>query len=294
MHLSNHQEIDQSKRNSFFSITIHQLAKNKIALACLGYIIILLLMVIFAPLVTKYDPTEMNADVARQPPNAQHFFGTDEGGRDVFSRVIYGGRISLRVGFVSTALTVLIGLPFGMIAGFYGGTAQFAILRLMDLLMTFPGILLAMVVVAVLGRGVDQVMVAVGVAHVPTFIRIVNSAVISVKENDYITAARSVGARDLHLVTRHIFPNILAPIIVIITLYVASGLLSASSLSFLGLGAQPPSPEWGAMISRGRYAISNSPWLITFPGLAIASVVISFNILGDALRDALDPYIRAR
>ena len=283
-----------SKPRSFFQITAQQFAKNRLALACLIYISLLILMVIFAPIITKYDPTEMDADVAKQPPSGQHFFGTDEGGRDTFSRVIYGGRISLRVGFISMALTVLVGLPIALMAGYYGGSFQFLILRLTDLLMTFPGILLALIVVAVLGRGVDQVMVAVGLANVPTFIRIVNSSVISVKENEYITAAKSLGANDIRILWSHILQNILAPIIVMLTLYTASGLLAASSLSFLGLGAQPPSPEWGALISSGRYGIRNEPWLIAFPGLAIASVVISFNILGDTLRDALDPYIRAR
>ena len=281
-------------RNNYLILTLRQISKNKLAVAATIYLLAVILIIIMADVIAPFDPTEMHMEDSLVAPNATYKFGTDDAGRDIFSRVIYGGRISLRVGFISAAIAMTLGLPLGLASGFYGGKVQTIILRAMDIMLAFPSLLLALIVVAILGKGVEQVMIAVGIANVPTFVRVVNSSVISTKENEYIMAGRLIGASDYRLITRHVLPNIVAPIIVMATLYVAGGILSASSLSFLGLGAQPPSPEWGAMISRGRQNLRLSPWMSTYPGLAISSIVISFNVIGDALRDALDPWIRAR
>ena len=275
-------------------LTIEQLLRNKLAVAALIYLFVFMILIIFAGKVAPFDPVEIHPRDSLLAPNETYIFGTDDSGRDIFSRILHGGKISVRVGFISTTISLLIGVPLGLLSGFNGGKLQFLILRIMDIMLAFPGILLALVVVSILGRGVNQVMVAVGIGNIPTVVRVVNGAVISAKECEYVTAAKCIGAKNSRIMTRHILPNVLAPIIVIATMNIASGLLSASSLSFLGLGAQPPSPEWGAMISRGRMNLRMSPWMSTYPGLAIASIVISFNTIGDALRDALDPWIRAR
>lgn len=284
----------KTKPQSFTLLTLRQMSKNKGAMLCAAFLLFMILIAIFAPFVAPYDPLEIHPIDSMKPPDENYLFGTDEVGRDILSRVIFGARISLRVGFISAAISTGLGLILGLTAGFYGGAIGFIILRIMDLFLAFPGILLALVVVAILGPGIEQVMIAVGVAQVPTFVRVVYGAVLSCKENEYVTAAVMSGSKDLRIVLRYILPNIMAPIIVMSTLYVASGIFSASSLSFLGLGAQPPSPEWGAMVSRGRHNLRLAPWMSTYPGLAIALVVVSINIVGDALRDALDPWIRAR
>lgn len=281
-------------RNNYLILTLRQIFKNKLAVAATIYLLAFITIIILADVIAPFDPTEMHMEDTLVGPNATYKFGTDDSGRDIFSRVLYGGRISLRVGFISAGIAISLGLPLGLASGFYGGNTQTIILRAVDVMLAFPSLLLALIVVAILGKGVDQVMIAVGIANVPTFVRVVNSSVITMKENEYIMAGRVIGASDFRLVTRHVLPNIVAPVIVMATLYVAGGILSASSLSFLGLGAQPPSPEWGAMISRGRHNLRLSPWMSTFPGLAIASIVISLNVIGDALRDALDPWMRAR
>lgn len=287
-------DFDDIKKESMFKLTVKQILKNKLATASLIYILAFLLVIIFAKVIAPYDPVEMHPDFPETPPNAQFLFGTDESGRDILSRVIYGGRISIRVGLISTAISMLFGLPLGLIAGYFGGRAGSVILRIMDIMLAFPGILLALLVVSILGRGVDQVMVAVGIGNIPTIVRVIYSAVLQTREAEYIMAARVIGCDDKRIIIKQILPNVLAPIIVIATMNIASGLLSASSLSFLGLGAQPPSPEWGAMIARGRQNLRVSPWMSIFPGFAIASIVIAFNSLGDALRDAMDPWVRAR
>jgi peptide/nickel transport system permease protein len=255
-------------------------------------ILVLLLMAgsaIFAPLIAPYDPLRVNTRNTLAPPSAKHWFGTDDLGRDVFSRVVYGGRISLRVGFIAATISMAGGLLLGLLAGFFGGRVSFLILRAMDLLLAFPGLLLALVIVGTLGPGLDNIMIAVGVGAIPIFTRVVYGVVLQVKQNDYVSAATALGSTDARIIWRHIIPNVLAPVIVLFTLQVGAAIFSASSLSFLGLGAQPPSPEWGAMVSRGRHELRDAMWMSTFPGLAIATVILSINVLGDSLRDALDP-----
>lgn len=254
-----------------------------------AFLAVVALMAIFAPYVAPYDPLDVNLRAVLQPPSAQHWFGTDDLGRDIFSRVVWGGRVSLRVGILSALIATFGGVLLGLISGYVGGVVSQLILRAMDLLLAFPGLLLALVIVATLGPSLDNVMIAVGIGSIPIFTRVVHGAVLAEKGNDYLQAARGLGARDLRIVIRHIFPNVVAPIIVLFTLQVGSSIFSASSLSFIGLGAQPPSPEWGAMVSRGRHELSTALWMSTFPGLAIALVILSINLVGDTLRDVLDP-----
>ncbi|MBV7334505.1 ABC transporter permease [Chloroflexi bacterium TSY] len=273
---------------------LQQLLRNRAAVVGLLFLGMVILCAIFAPQVAPYDPIEINASNTLQPPSRDHWFGTDNTGCDVFSRVIWGARISLRVSLISSGISTMAGTVLGIISGFYGGLLSFLILRLMDLLLAFPGVLLAVVIVATLGPSLDNVMIAVGISAIPRFTRVVHSSTLSVKESDYTLSAVAIGGRNLQVMLRHILPNIMAPVIVLGTLQVGAAIFGAASLSFIGLGAQPPTPEWGAMVSRGRHTLRDAIWLSTFPGLAIALVVIAINIVGDALRDALGPRIRER
>ena len=244
---------------------------------------------LFAPYIAPYDPLEVDIRNTLQAPNSEHWFGTDDLGRDVFSRVVWGGRITLGVGVFSALIATLGGLILGLISGYAGGFVSQFILRAMDLLLAFPGLLLALVIVATLGPSLVNVMIAVGIGSVPIFTRVIHSAVVSIKNNDYLQAAKALGGNNIRIVIRHILPNVIAPIIILFTLQVGSAIFSASSLSFIGLGAQPPSPEWGAMVSRGRYTLREAMWMSTYPGLTIALVILAINLVGDALRDILDP-----
>ena len=271
-----------------------QIIRNRAAVVGGLLLLLIVLCAVFAPRIAPYDPLDIDAYNTHQPPSTDHWFGTDDTGRDVFSRVIWGARISLRVGLISAGISTLAGLLLGLSSGYYGGALSFLILRLMDLLLAFPGVLLALVIVATLGPSLDNVMIAVGVSAIPTFTRVIHSSVLSIKDHDYVHSAIVVGCRDSRIITRHMIPNILAPVIVLSTLEVGSARLGAASLSVIGLGAQPPTPEWGAMCSRGRVSLRHAVWMSTFPGLAIALVVIAINMVGDALRDALDPRMYVR
>lgn len=254
-----------------------------------GFLLFVFLVSLFAPLIAPYDPIRIDLLSAELPPSREHLFGTDDVGRDVFSRVVWGGRVSLSMGFTAAAISTILGLFFGLLSGYYEGRLGFLILRFMDFLLAFPGILLALGIVAVLGTSLVNVMIAVGIGATPSFVRVIHGAVLSIKQNDYVEAAVAFGAKDPHLLRRYILPNIFPVVIVLFTLQIASAIFVGSSLSFIGLGAQPPSPEWGAMVSRGRYALQNAIWMSAFPGLAIALVCVAINLLGDILRDVLDP-----
>jgi len=250
------------------------------------------LAAIFAGQVSPYDPKRQDFRVEHEPPSLAHWMGTDEFGRDVLSRIIWGAQTSLQAGATAATIALLAGLVLGMLAAYYGGRADNLIMRVMDVLLAFPYILLAIAVVAILGPGLRNAMIAIGIVYVPHYARVVRGAVLSVRARDYVEAARALGARDGRIMWQHVLPNTLAPVIVQTTLNVGSAIIDTAGLSFLGLGTQPPTPDWGNMLSAGRSYVIDSPWIATFPGLAILVTVLAFNLMGDALRDAFDPRLR--
>lgn len=266
--------------------------RNKMAV--IGVIIILALVfcALFAPLIAPYGYDDQNIANALQGPSAEHIFGTDNFGRDIFSRVIYGSRISLQVGLLAVSVAIVVGGTLGALAAFYGGKTDSIIMRCMDVLMAIPGMLLAIAIAASLGPGLSNMMIAIGVGSVPSYARVVRAAVLTVKEQEYIEAARSIGANDYRIILKHILPNALAPIIVQATLGVAGAILSCATLSFLGLGIAPPVPEWGSMLSAARQYLRSDWYMATFPGLFIMLTVYALNIVGDGLRDAIDPRLK--
>ena len=245
-----------------------------------------------APWIAPHDPTAPVIEAVLQPPSRSHPFGTDELGRDVLSRVIYGSRVSLEVGVVAVGIAATIGTAGGLAAGFYGGTWDTAVMRATDVLLAFPGILLAIAVVATLGPNLVNVMIAVGIGAIPVYTRTVRGSTLSVRRMEYVEAARAAGATTGRLVTRHVLRNIAAPIVILGTLGVGVNILIAAGLSYVGLGAQPPTPEWGAMLSGARQYLRDAWWTAVFPGLAITLTVVGMNLLGDGLRDILDPRLR--
>ncbi|WP_018249076.1 nickel transporter permease [Orenia marismortui] len=269
-----------------------RLIKNKTAMFGLGIISLLILAAILSPFLAPYNPIETNILQRLKAPSGGHLFGTDNLGRDILSRIIYGSRISLQVGIISVSLALVLGVGSGVIAGYYGGKIDTLIMRLMDIMLAFPSILLAIGIMAILGPQLSNAMIAIGIVNLPRFARIIRSSVLSVKEEEYIEAAKSLGANDFTIIMKHVLPNCLAPLIVQSTLSIATAILEAAGLSFLGLGAQPPTPEWGAMLSAGRASLQIAPWVVAFPGIAIMITVLGFNLFGDGLRDALDPKMK--
>jgi peptide/nickel transport system permease protein len=269
-----------------------RLKRNRAAIV--GGIIVLLFVAIaiLAPLVSPYPPNEGDLTKRLNPPNREHLLGTDPLGRDLLSRVIYGARISLQIQVVAVCIAMVIGTLLGMVGAYYGGELDHLIMRLMDILLAFPGIFLAISIIAVLGPGLANLMLAAGIYSVPQFARIVRGSVLSLKEKEFIEAARAIGENDLNILFRYLLPNSIAPIIIQTTLRMATVLLTASGLSFLGLGVQPPTAEWGAMLSNARAYLITAPHVATVPGLAIMLVVMGFNLFGDGLRDSLDPRLR--
>jgi peptide/nickel transport system permease protein len=255
-------------------------------------LLVIVLAAIFAAQIAPYSPTRQDFRVQLQPPSRQHLMGTDEFGRDVFSRIIWGAQASLEAGLVAATIALVVGVLFGMVAAFYGGRADNLIMRGMDIVLAFPYILLAIAVVAILGPGLRNAMIAIGIVYVPHYARIARGSVLSVRSREYVEAARALGAKDTRLMRQHVLPNTLAPLIVQTTLCVGIAIIDTAGLSFLGLGTQPPTPDWGNMLSAGRNYVIDSPWIATFPGLAILVTVLAFNLMGDALRDAFDPRLR--
>jgi peptide/nickel transport system permease protein len=273
---------------------LRRLRRNPGAVAGAVVLTIVILLAVFAPLLAPYDPIEQNSRAIRAAPSAEHLFGADNFGRDVFSRVLYGGRLSLPVGFIAVSITAVVGVALGLIAGYYGRAVDSVIMRWVDLMLAFPGILLAMALIAILGTSLFNLMLAVGIAAIPEYTRVVRGTVLSLRETEYVTAARVSGAPDRAIILRHILPNVLPPVIVLATLGIASAIILASTLSFLGLGIKPPTPEWGNMLDEGRSMLRHQWWISFFPGLAIMLTVLAINLLGDGLRDALDPRLRNR
>jgi peptide/nickel transport system permease protein len=248
-----------------------------------------LLTAVAAPVISPHSPLDQELTRRLQPPSSEHLLGTDDFGRDLFSRVLYGSRISLTVGLVAVLLALAVGGTLGLVAGFYGGGVDLLLMRVVDVMLAFPSILLAIAVVAALGPSLTNAMIAVGITGIPVYARLVRGVVLQVKNLEYVTAAKALGARDGRILFRAVLPNCLAPIFVQSSLGLATAILDAAGLSFLGLGAHPPTPEWGAMLSQGRQLVLDAPWALTAPGVAILLSVLGFNLLGDGLRDLFDP-----
>jgi peptide/nickel transport system permease protein len=286
--------LESSIRSAYVprSLTLAQLARlrhDRLALLGALVVIAVLLVGLLAPVIAPYDPNQINGLDALQAPSWQHLFGTDELGRDVFSRVLYGARISPWVGLAAVAISTVIGVTIGLVAGYASGVVDEVWMRAMDILLAFPGIVLAIAIVAVLGPGLRNALIAVGIAGIPYFARVVRAVVLVEREKEYVSAARAYGQRKSGILLLEILPNIAGPVIVLATLSIAGAILTTAALSFVGLGAQLPTPEWGAMLSEGRVYLANQWWMATFPGIAIAVTVLGVNLLGDGLRDALDP-----
>lgn len=287
-------EIKTKKRRSQTGEVWRRLKQNKMAMVGLVLLAILVLLALFANVIADYDDVaiKQNTEIRREGPSADHWMGTDHLGRDIFARIIHGSRVSLMVGFVAVGLALIVGGILGAIAGFYGGRIDNTIMRIMDVFLAIPSILLAIAIVSALGGNLFNLMIAVGISSIPQYARIVRASVLTVKDEEFIEAARAIGASDSRIIRKHIIPNALAPVIVQGTLGVASAILSTSGLAFIGLGIPKPQPEWGAMLSDGREFLRHAPHITTFPGIAIMITILSLNLLGDGLRDALDPRLK--
>jgi ABC-type dipeptide/oligopeptide/nickel transport system permease subunit len=277
---------------SLWSDARARLLGNPVAVAGGVVVIALIVVAIAAPYIAPYDPMHQDLAKSMAGPSMAHLAGTDVHGRDIFSRIIHGTRISLRIGFLGMLLGCVVGVVLGLLSGYYGGWTDTVIMRVLDVQLAFPGLLVAICIIAIIGPGLENVIVAVGIFSVPLFARVTRGQVLSLKGQEFIVAARMMGAQDGRIMLNHLLPNAVAPLLVLCTLRIATAILTAASLSFLGLGAQPPTPEWGAMLSDGRAYLSIAPHVATTPGLAILITVLAFNLLGDGLRDALDPRLR--
>lgn len=283
-----------NKKRSQWREVWRMLKKNKMALVGLGILVILVLLALFADVIADYDTVVIKQNLANRlkGPSAEHWLGTDEFGRDIFARLVHGARVSLKVGIIAVGISIVLGGILGALAGFYGGKIDNIIMRVMDVFLAVPSILLAIAIVSALGPSILNLMVAISISSVPSYARIVRASVLSIRDQEFVEAARAIGANNARIIFRHIIPNSLAPVIVQGTLGVASAILSTAGLSFIGLGIQPPAPEWGSMLSGGRQYLRYAWWVTTFPGVAIMITILSLNLLGDGLRDALDPRLK--
>lgn len=282
---------DLKKRSQFWDIW-RRLRRNKLAMLGLIIVLILVLSAVFANFIAPYDYAQQDLTNIKAWPSREHLLGTDDYGRDILSRIIYGGRVSLLVAILSIVFGLVVGGILGISAGYFGGVYDGTVMRIMDIIMAIPGFLLAVCISAALGSGVLNTAIAIGIGCVPGYARLLRALVLSIREQEYVEAARATGASDLRIMFRQIVPNILSPVIVESTLRIGGCILMISSLSFIGLGVQPPTPEWGSMLSAGR-ALIRSFWpIVTFPGLAIMLTLFGFNLFGDGLRDALDPKLK--
>ncbi len=280
------------RKNSNLYLTLVRLRRNRLAVFGLFIMLLLVVVAVFAPWIAPYDYAAQNLSDAFEPPSAKYWLGTDDFGRDILSRLIYGARISLQVGLFAVWLSMCVGGVLGAIAGYYGGKVDDIIMRFMDILLSIPQILLAVTIAAALGPGLLNLTIAVGIANIPSFARVVRGAVLSIVGQEFIEAAHCMGASDAWIIARHILPNCSAPIIVQATLRVAGAILAAAALSFLGLGIQPPTPEWGGMLSAARGYVRDYAYMTISPGLAIMITILALNFLGDGLRDAMDPKMK--
>jgi peptide/nickel transport system permease protein len=268
---------------------LRRLVRRKGAMVALGIILLLVLLAILAPSIAPYDPTKQSWAAVRKAPSALYWFGTDEVGRDILSRIIYGARASLMAGVISVAIAIAVGVPVGLVAGYAGGLVDGIISRFTDAMLACPFLILAIALAAFLGPSLGNAMIAIGVTATPIFVRLTRGQVLSVKAEDYVEAARAIGNPPWRIAFRHILPNVLPQLLVQATLTIATAIIAEASLSFLGLGQQPPAPSWGSMLNAAQRFLTTAPWMAVWPGLAIFITVLSFNLLGDGLRDALDP-----
>lgn len=284
----------KKNKRSQVSIIWHRLRRDRMAMLGLGILIAMIVLALLADVIADYDTAVigMNMRERLQTPSAAHWFGTDGYGRDVFARIIHGSRLSLSLSIFAMAGAVAIGSIIGAVAGYYGGRVDNLLMRLMDILLAIPPMLMSISIVAALGHSMINLMIALSLAYIPVFARVIRSTILSIKGQEFIEAARACGTGDMRIILRHIIPNAIGPIIVQATLAMGSTILIISSLSFMGMGIQPPQPEWGTMLYEGRDLIRTSPYLVIFPGIAIALAVLSLNLLGDGLRDALDPRLK--
>jgi len=271
---------------------LRRLARNRWATAGGAVFVLFGIMALAAPLLTPHDPIRLNVAESLEPPSARHWLGTDQFGRDVLARIIYGARVSMVMGVVAVTISVVAGSALGLLSGYYRGPVDLLVMRLVDVMLAFPGILLALVIIAVLGPNLGSAMIAVGISGMPLFVRVVRSSTLAVRALQYVEAAQVAGGGDVRVLVRHVLPNVVTPVIVLVTLGIPAAIVAGAALSFLGLGVQPPTPDWGEMLSKGRAFMSTAWWLSTFPGLAIAIAVLSINRFGDGLRDALDPRMK--
>ena len=279
-------------RTSLYKDAWKRLKKNKLAMFGLSIVIILVLVAIFAPLIAPYDPLNRVKEDSMLGPSKTYFFGTDILGRDIFSRVIYGSRISLEIGMVAVGISVVLGLLMGAISGYFGNVPDAIIMRIADIFFAFPYILGAIAIMTVLGPGIINIFIAIGLLGWASFARIFRGSILSIKNKEYVEAARALGASNFRIISKHIFPNAFAPIIVYATMNVGTAIIVEAALSFLGIGVQPPTPAWGKMLSEALNYIDIAPWMMVFPGLAILITVLGFVLLGDGLRDAFDPKLK--
>jgi peptide/nickel transport system permease protein len=267
--------------------------QNKLAVIGGAFTLMLIFMALFAPVISPFDPTEQDYSKFLQSPNEVNKLGTDELGRDILSRIIYGARVSIQAGIISVGIALIIGIPVGLFSGYYRGVLdEYVVMRFTDALLSFPPLVLALSLAAVLGAGLQNAMIAIGIIFTPNFIRLMRAEVLSQREREYVTAAKASGISDLKIMFVHVFPNCLPPILVQATLSIAAAIIAEASLSYLGLGTQPPTPSWGSMLSMGQGYLGDAPWISLFPGLFIFLTVLSINLFGDGLRDALDPKLK--
>ena len=284
--------VGEYKRRGMGREVWRRFRRSKTAMLGLIMILSIVFLAVFADVLTAYDPEVSNVRERFQTPSIEHFFGTDELGRDIFTRIAFGARISLVVGLVAVTVSAFGGIVLGSIAGFYGGKVDMAIMRFVDIWMSIPSLLMNISIVAAMGIGLQNVVIAIGISNIPAYCRIIRASILSIKNSEYIEAARACGGRDHFIIAYHIIPNSLAPLIIQATLRMGSAILICASLSFLGIGIVPPTPEWGAMLSTGRTFIRDYPHLCTFPGIAIMYTVLAMNLMGDGVRDALDPKLK--
>lgn len=285
-------QISSIKKTSQFKEVTRRLFKNKLAIAGLVFIVLLIFIMIFADFLAPYGYAEQDFTATYQGPSAKHLLGTDHLGRDILSRLIYGSRISMEIAVLSVALSATIGITIGAIAGFYGGKIDNLLMRFLDIYQSIPVLILSIAIATSLGPGVTNTILALAISVCPSYARLMRASVMTVRDKEYIEAARSINANDARIILRHALPNAFSPMIVNITMTIGSSMLTAATLSFVGLGAQPPSPEWGAMLTAAKSYIRDYPYMITSPGVCIMLSVLSFNVLGDGLRDALDPRLK--